>query len=71
MAPKPKLKLYVVGEASGDPSEWSGFSARTLVFARSAKEAGRMVTYHGAGIAEVRVTAPTVLLSESEVGGEN
>jgi hypothetical protein len=36
---KPALKLYVVGESSGDPKSWFGYGSRDLVLAESAADA--------------------------------
>lgn len=36
---KPKLNLYVVGELSGDPNDWSEYGSRAIVIAASAEEA--------------------------------
>jgi hypothetical protein len=40
-----KLKLFVLGESSGNPDEWSRFGSRALVLARSAEEALSMVEF--------------------------
>lgn len=41
--PKPELKLYVVGESSGNPADWSEwFSERSFLMAVDEKQAMEM-----------------------------
>ncbi len=40
--PRVDLKLFVVGESSGDPDEWSGLCCRVVLLAESPEAAARM-----------------------------
>lgn len=63
---KPDLKLYVVGESSGNPDEWSDYPVgRKLVLAASADEAV-VIADGGTQVALVESDGP-VVLSESSV----
>jgi hypothetical protein len=65
---KKSLKLYVVGELSGDPNRWSRFSKRSFVLASTPEEALEM---SGSGVvcAEVDCSQPLVLFRD-EGGSE-
>jgi hypothetical protein len=56
----PKLKLFVVGELSGDPAEWSG-SVPTLVIAENAEDALSRCHWLGAIATEVLFSESCVL----------
>lgn len=65
------LKLYVVGESSGNPAEWDGISwdvpVRLLVLAKSVDEANEIVqqSYGYVGeVHEVDLSKPCVLSHE-------
>jgi hypothetical protein len=60
---KRSLKLFVVGELSGDPSRWSRLSKRTLVLARTPEEALEMADF-SVICAEVDLSQPAVLSSQ-------
>lgn len=60
-----KLKLFVVGESSGNPDDWPG-SGYGLVVARSKEEALTMSDWHIA--AEVIFNKPVVLMAERQRG---
>jgi hypothetical protein len=62
------LKLYVVGELSGDPIRWSPFSKRSLVLASTPEQALKMA---GSSVvcAEVDCSQPLVLFRD-EGGSE-
>ena len=56
-----KMKLFVAGELSGDPAEWSEFTLRrAFVLAESEDEARSLVEFTGL-VCEVRADCPTVL----------
>jgi len=57
------LKLFVVGEESGDPSLWDTYPDRSLVLAHDAEEARRLVG-NGAPVAEVMGETPCVLMRQ-------
>lgn len=44
-----ELRLFVVGESSGDPAEWSPYSCRCLVFAENAEAAKELAGDWGSG----------------------
>jgi len=58
----PEYKLFIVGESSGDPDNWSDWGPRTIVVARSADEA-RTMAEHSSAVAEVKLDKPGVLLT--------
>jgi hypothetical protein len=53
------LRLFVVGESSGDPDDWSDVGNRGFALAHSKEEAESMIDE--AGCAEVECKEPTVL----------
>jgi hypothetical protein len=60
---KPELKLYVVGELTGDPSRWNPFGTygeRALILATSPEEAAAMVDCPGTALA-VEAKEPCLL----------
>lgn len=60
-----ELKLFVVGESSGDPENWSGFGSRVFVIASNAAEALALAGDLAAPcVAEVDMTKPSVLVHE-------
>jgi len=63
MTPPSELKLYVVGETSGDPAEWSEWGDRVLVIARSAEEAMELGGINCA--AEIPLRTPMIIYRES------
>lgn len=65
------LKLYVVGESSGDPGDWPVMCDRTFVIAHDAVEA-RTVSRRGGECptAEVEFKEPTLLYVEQDDGVE-
>ena len=62
------LKLFVVGESSGDPSDWHELGRRAIVVAHDAEEAASMVDYCGTGVAELSFTSPIVIYIEENYG---
>jgi hypothetical protein len=60
---KERLKLYVVGELSGDPNRWSRFSKRSLVLASTPEQAVEMAD-SSVLCAEVVMSQPIVLCRE-------
>ena len=65
------LKLYVVGERSGDPADWPVQCARAYVVAHDADEARALARMGGdRPVAEVAPGEPTVLLYEEDNGLE-
>jgi hypothetical protein len=61
-----RLKLFVVGEESGDPDEWHESRRRVLVFAESAEQARGAchAMYLGKPVCEVKPLEPCVLYEE-------
>jgi hypothetical protein len=61
----PKLKLFVVGESSGDPSTWSQWTVKTLVVAETAVDALRMADRDSrSSVAEVVWSDPCILMAD-------
>jgi hypothetical protein len=64
--PSPPLRLFVVGESSGDPETWSPYGSRRLVFANDAEEAvalaGDLV---GGPASEVMAERPALVFYDS------
>ena len=58
------LKLYVVGEHSGDPDNWSEWGARAIVVAHDPKEAASMVDFSYTAT-EISLDKPQVLMIET------
>ncbi|HUQ70916.1 MAG TPA: hypothetical protein VM165_15415 [Planctomycetaceae bacterium] len=66
--PKLELKLYVVGESSGNPEKWSSWPvSRKLVLASTAEEA---IEVADCGLEAILVSAasPVVLSESTHVG---
>jgi hypothetical protein len=61
---KPALKLYIVGESSGDAKDWSPYSNVALVVAENETAAMEM-TDRDAAVAEVDMTKARVLVHMS------
>jgi hypothetical protein len=58
------LKLFVVGESSGDPATWSEWPNRSFVLAHDAEEAVGLIgdlSCSSGGVAEVVARLPFVL----------
>jgi hypothetical protein len=65
------LKLYVVGERSGDPADWPVQCSRAYVVAYDTEEARALVRMgEGEPVAEVALAEPMVLLYEEDNGLE-
>jgi len=61
--PKPQLKLFVVGESSGLPSQWSDWSTKAFVIAESGEQALEMMDRDPRGaVAELVLESPCVLM---------
>lgn len=60
--PAGPLRLFIVGESSGNPADWNEDGPRAVVLARSPAEARSMSGCAGA-VVEVRTDKPTVLLT--------
>lgn len=59
---KDKLKLFVVGESSSNPNDWSEWGDRALVMARTESEALQMAgDLCGGPVAEVICEKPMLL----------
>ena len=56
-----ELKLFVIGESSGDPLKWGQPFLRVLIIANSAEEAQRMTDMPGPAYL-VEMGAPAVLI---------
>jgi hypothetical protein len=63
-----KMKLYVLGESSGDPDNWGPYTQRALVLARSKEEALAMGDFTSVAT-EVWVNKPGLLCLD-QAGGE-
>lgn len=60
-------KLFVVGESSPDPENWSIWSEYSLVIAKGEDEARRLAEKDGeTPVAEIPLTAPLYILTQSE-----
>jgi hypothetical protein len=65
-----RLRLFVVGEESGIPREWTCWY-RSLVVARDASEAASIAgTGENVPIAEVVFDEPMLLFHEEDIGNE-
>ena len=62
------LKLFVVGESTGNPTDWDWVCHRAIVAARSAEEAVRLVPACGPRVSEIRLSEPMVLCYEEDDG---
>lgn len=59
------LKLYVVGESSGDPSKWRQWATKSLVIAENPQEAIRLVDGDPrSAVAELKPVSPCVLMAD-------
>jgi hypothetical protein len=66
-----ELKLFVVGEPSGRPSDWPIMCDRAFVIARDADEARKIARRDtDSPVAEVLFDEPTVLCVEKDDGIE-
>ncbi len=57
----PNLKLFVVGESSGNPDEWRSPCGDAIVIAESAESALRMWPHLGSMATEVVMEKPAIL----------
>ena len=56
-----EFKVFIVGESSGNPDDWTAWGGRTLVVARSVEEA---LSFSDLSVAaEVRLDKPGVLMT--------
>lgn len=69
---KEELRLFVVGESSGDPNEWRWLGTLRLILARSQEEAIELAggPYFNSEAAEVQAKEPTVLFTYENQGDE-
>lgn len=58
-----KLNLYVVGESSPNPDDWSPYSSRKLVIAESPEAAIALAEHYGPAT-PIPMDTPVVLMSE-------
>jgi hypothetical protein len=58
-----KLRLFVVGESSGDPDEWMAYGERAIVVAHDEEEARSLVDFSNR-VTEIPFTKPVKLMSE-------
>ena len=65
-ADRGKLKLFVIGESTGNPSEWSEYGRRILVMAKDTEQASGLCGEGCSGqpVAEVSPEEPCVLYVE-------
>jgi hypothetical protein len=59
-----KLRLFVVGESSGDPDEWSSYTNRAIVIAHDEEEARGLVDFSNM-VTEIVFTRAVELMHES------
>ena len=59
--PKPELRVFVVGELSGDPADWSELTGRTFVIAASEEEALALAPDCPQFVRPVSLARPAVL----------
>jgi hypothetical protein len=57
-----KLKLYVLGEDSADPTKWDGTSAHAIVIAHNPEEAKRLAPEAQEPVKEIQFDKAKVLL---------
>jgi hypothetical protein len=60
------LKLFVVGELSGNPAEWPVEGFRVFVLARDAAEASRLANMGDDPVAQIVADEPQVLVRECQ-----
>lgn len=66
-----ELKLFVIGESSGNPDDWTETGRRVLVAARNAAEAESMApSLARIGVSELNVKKPHILFSFEDLGNE-
>jgi hypothetical protein len=64
-----EMKLFVVGETSGNPGEWNPWNPyRAIVVARNEEEA-RGLAEGSRSVAEIPLTRPVKLMVEELPGG--
>jgi hypothetical protein len=66
---RPELKIYVVGETSGNPEDWSEFGSRKIVIAESPEQALDLsdATRRGC-VCLLNASFPMVVMSEEFTG---
>jgi len=63
--PQKKLKLFIVGESSGDPNEWNTRTvARAIVIARTPEEASNIAEFSTMAI-EIPFDEPKLLMMQT------
>ena len=62
------LKLYVVGERSGNPADWPVMCYRAYVVARTPDEARDLAKMPNEPVAEIAPDEPQVLVYEEDNG---
>ena len=55
------LKLFVVGESSGDPNDWDDWDDRAIVIAHDGNEAIALSGLGCHNVAEIKLESPIVL----------
>ena len=65
------MKLYVVGESSGNPEDWSEWPLRSLVIASSSEEAMKLAgKCPPETVSEVSMITPCVLFTDESGFGD-
>ena len=64
-----KLKLFVVGESSGNPDDWPELGRRAFVVAGSAEEALLLVDFSSEA-AELAPLRPVILVIDERIGNQ-
>jgi hypothetical protein len=63
--PRPRLKLFVLGEESGDPDDWSKYGDRAFVMAETSEQALALHDRFSNGpVAEVCPSEPRILYED-------
>ena len=66
-----QMKLFVVGESSGNPDDWSEWPIRALVIAGSADEAIALSETFGPLAVEVSFEKPGILFKDESGASDN
>jgi hypothetical protein len=64
-----KLRLFVVGELSGDPDKWGEWGERTLVIANDEQEAASLAEAGTDAVTEVAFVRPCALMTDKGRSG--
>jgi hypothetical protein len=66
---QPKLQLYVVGESSGNPDDWSEYGSRMIVIAAGKEEACKLAECPQCTVTSlIDLTNPVILADQFYTG---